>query len=430
MSLFIKEIINDLKVTDKYEKIIYQSIEESKILFNNIEEIAGFNQYKILKAFQKNKATDFHLNGSTGYGYGDTGRETLEEIYKDIFKAEKAIVRSNIVSGTHALAIVLFGLLKPGDSFLSISGTPYDTLLKIIGKNKEPGTLSELNINHDCIDLTQESLFDFQKIAELLKEKKYPLICIQRSKGYSSRKSILIDDIKKVCQFIKEISPETIIFIDNCYGEFVETQEPIEVGADIIAGSLIKNPGGGLALRGGYVAGKEEFVLKASYRLTAPGIHEDVTSALDFNRTAFQGLFISPLIVEQALKGAIFSSTLFSKLGFETTPSPNEKRTDIVQGIILKDPELLKEFCNAVQSSCPLDSFVRPTASQLPGYDDAVIMAGGTFIQGSSIELSVDGPMRDPYTAYLQGGLSFYHVVYAAIKAGLVLFNKDVKSSD
>ncbi len=422
--MFLKELINDLNLPKRYENIIFESFNESKIIFNDIEETTGLNQYKVLKAFQKNKATDFHLNGSTGYGYGDTGRETLEEIYKDIFKAEKAIVRSNIVSGTHALAIILFGLLKPGDSFLSISGTPYDTLLKIIGKNKKPGTLNELDIKHDCIDLTKESAFDYSKIAEKLNAKKYPLICIQRSKGYSSRKSILIEDIQKVCSFIKEISPKTIIFVDNCYGEFVELNEPIEAGADIIAGSLIKNPGGGLALRGGYVAGKEEYVIKASYRLTAPGIHEDVTSALDFNRTAFQGLFMAPLIVEQALKGAVFSSILFSKLGFETAPSGNEKRTDIVQGIILKNPELLKEFCNAVQSSCPLDSFVRPTASQLPGYDDAVIMAGGTFIQGSSIELSVDGPTREPYTAYLQGGLSFYHVVVAAIKAGKVLFNK------
>lgn len=414
----------DLAITESYKDIIYDAFKKSKEEFNFIEDIAGYNQYKILKAFQKNKASDFHLNGSTGYGYGDVGRETLEGIYNDIFKSEKALVRSNIVSGTHALAIVLFGLLKPGDSFLSISGTPYDTLLKIIGKNKEPGTLSELNICHDTIDLDQESQFKKNKIFQALSQKKYPLVCIQRSKGYSSRKSISISDIKDICLFIKETSPDTIIFVDNCYGEFVETKEPIEVGADIIAGSLIKNPGGGLALRGGYIAGKEEYVTRSSYRLTAPGIHEDVTSALDFNRTAFQGLFIAPLIVEQALKGAVFSSNLFTKLGYQTAPAPGELRTDIVQGIILKDPELLKEFCNAIQNSCPLDSFVRPTASQLPGYDDAVIMAGGTFIQGSSIELSVDGPMRDPYTAYLQGGLSFHHVVYAAIKAGKILLNK------
>lgn len=427
MNIFIQNLIQDLNINQDYAEIIYSSLDRCNNLFPEIESIAGFNQYKILKAFQKNKASDFHLNGSTGYGYGDVGRETLEGIYQDIFKAEKAMVRSNIVSGTHALAIVLYGLLKPGESFLSISGTPYDTLLKIIGKNQEPGTLSELKISHDIINLDSESKFKKNEIEKALKEKDYPLICIQRSKGYSSRKSLSIAQIKDVVTFIKEISPETIIFVDNCYGEFVETEEPLEVGADIIAGSLIKNPGGGLALRGGYIAGREDLVIKSAYRLTAPGIHEDVTSALDFNRSAYQGLFIAPLIVEQALKGASFSSELFSHLGYETSPAPGELRTDIVQGIILKNPDLLKEFCNAVQNSCPLDSFVRPTASQLPGYSDAVIMAGGTFIQGSSIELSVDGPMREPFTAYLQGGLSFYHVVTAAVKAGKILFEREVK---
>ena len=247
------------------------------------------------------------------------------------------------------------------------------------------------------------------------------MICIQRSRGYALRDSICIDKIKEICVIIKEISPDTIIFVDNCYGEFVELQEPIEAGADIIAGSLIKNPGGGLALRGGYIAGKKNLVTKAAYRLTAPGIHEDVSSALDFNRTAFQGLFMAPLIVEQAIKGAIFSASLFAKLGYDVSPRADEIRTDIVQAIILKDPELLKDFCNEVQGSCPLDSFVRPTASQLPGYGDPVIMAGGTFVQGSSIELSVDAPMREPYAAYLQGGLSLYHVIFAAIKAGKIL---------
>lgn len=430
MNIFLQEIIKDFEICNDYQKIILKSYEDCKKHFNFIEEVAGYNQYKILKAFQNNRASDFHLNGSTGYGYGDIGREVLEGIYQDIFKADKALVRSNIVSGTHALAIVLFGLLKPNDSFLSISGTPYDTLLKIIGENKEPGTLSELNINHETIDLDKNSQFKTDDIIQALKNKHYSLVCIQRSKGYSSRKSIFIREIKNICKIIKEVSPNTIIFVDNCYGEFVETKEPIEAGADIIAGSLIKNPGGGLALRGGYIAGKEEYVTRTSYRLTAPGINEDVSSALDFNRTAYQGLFMSPLIVEQALKGAFFSANLFNKLGFETTPGPDELRTDIVQGIILKDPELLKQFCNSVQSSCPLDSFVRPIDCQLPGYDDAVIMAGGTFIQGSSIELSVDGPMRDPYTAYLQGGLSFYHVAIAAIKAGNELFPKDVKNHD
>ncbi len=419
-----KKIIDQMELEEGFSDLVYKSLKKAKEGHAQIEEVAAFNQYKILKAFKDNKASDFHLNGSTGYGYGDIGREVLEDIYKDIFQAEKALVRSNIVSGTHALALVLYGLLKPGDDFLSISGKPYDTLLKIIGENNEAGSLHELGINHHIIDLLNESDFDKEKIKETLSSKFYPLICIQRSKGYSSRKSLSIAQIEDITALIKELSPESIIFVDNCYGEFVEEREPLEAGAHIIAGSLIKNPGGGLALRGGYIAGREDLVIRTSYRLTAPGIHEDVSSALDFNRTAFQGLFMAPLIVEQALKGALFTAQLFTDLNFETKPGPKDHRTDIVQGIILNDPELLKEFCQAVQESSALDSYVRPTATQLPGYDDPVIMAGGTFVQGSSIELSVDGPMREPYTAYLQGGLSYYHVIIAAIKAGKILYEK------
>lgn len=422
--MFFEKIINEMELNQEFSDLVYKSLKQAKEQFPQIEEIAALNQYKILKAFKNNKASDFHLNGSTGYGYGDVGREVLEDIYRDIFHAEKALVRSNIVSGTHALALVLYGLLKPGDDFLSISGQPYDTLLKIIGENNEAGSLHELGINHHIIDLLNESDFDKDKIKEAISNKFYPLICIQRSKGYSSRKSLSIAQIEEITSLIKELSPESIIFVDNCYGEFVEDREPLEAGAHIIAGSLIKNPGGGLALRGGYIAGREDLVIRTSYRLTAPGIHEDVTSALDFNRTAFQGLFMAPLTVEQALKGAVFTAQLFTNLNFETRPGPKDKRTDIVQGIILKDPELLKDFCLAVQESSALDSYVRPTATQLPGYDDPVIMAGGTFVQGSSIELSVDGPMREPYTAYLQGGLSYYHVVIAAIKAGKILYEK------
>lgn len=413
-----------MELDGDFALIVDQAYLEAKKHFANVEEIAAFNQYKILDAFKEARASDFHLNGSTGYGYGDVGREVLEEIYKHIFQAEKALVRSNIVSGTHALAIVLYGLLKTGDDFLSISGKPYDTLLKIIGENNEPGSLQEMGIKHHIIDLIDEGQFDKEKIKEAISKKKYPLICIQRSKGYSSRKSLTIEQIEEICSLIKSISPESVIFVDNCYGEFVEEREPLEAGADIIAGSLIKNPGGGLAIRGGYIAGREDLVIRTAYRLTAPGIHEDVSSALDFNRTAFQGLFMAPLIVEQALKGAIFTAQLFTSLNFEARPRADEKRTDIVQRIVLNDPELLKAFSNAVQESSALDSYVRPTATLVPGYDDPVIMAGGTFIQGSSIELSVDGPMREPYTAFLQGGLSYYHVVIAAVRAGKILYEK------
>lgn len=402
------------------EKVI-SAWREAYVSFQDQEEITAFNQLKILQAFQKQRVSDFHLNGSTGYGYGDTGREALEGVYKEVFKAETALVRSHIVSGTHALGLVLYGNLKHGDKVLSITGKPYDTLYKIFGEKQEPGTLSEAGIHHRIIPMLDDAFFDREAIRHALVTENYAMVCIQRSRGYASRKSVTIEEIREIAAFVKTISPDTVIFVDNCYGEFVETQEPLEAGADVIAGSLIKNPGGGLAIRGGYIAGKEELVTRSAYRLTAPGIHQDVGSALDFNRTAFQGLFMAPLTVEQSLKGAIFAAALFSSLGFSTSPASNEKRTDIVQRIVLEDPSLLEGFCRAIQASCPLDAFVRPTPSQLPGYADPVIMAGGTFIQGSSIELSVDGPMRPPFAAYLQGGLSLPHILYAVIQAVKIL---------
>ena len=390
----------------------YDAVQPYWMTVNNNTATA---QIKILNAFQKNQASDFHLNGSTGYGYGDTGRDILELIWADIFKAEKALVRSNIASGTHALALCLFGILLPGDTFVSISGEPYDTLQTIIGRNKEMGTLSELGIHHKVVELVNDA-FDFDGIAKTVTPDT-KMVCIQRSRGYNWRKSLTIAQIEEAIRFIKNINPEIIVFVDNCYGEFVELKEPLEIGADLIAGSLIKNPGGGLAPRGGYVAGKAHLVDRAAARLTAPGIAEDVGSALDFNRLAYQGLFMAPLIVEQSMKGAIFAAQLLTQLGYKVSPAADAVRTDIIQAIQLDEPDNVRKFCRGIQMASPLDAHVTPYDAELPGYDDPVIMAGGTFVQGSSIELSIDGLMREPYIVYMQGGLSVAHVIAGVVAA-------------
>ena len=390
----------------------YDAVQPYWMTVNNNTATA---QIKILNAFQKNQASDFHLNGSTGYGYGDTGRDILELIWADIFKAEKALVRSNIASGTHALALCLFGILLPGDTFVSISGEPYDTLQTMIGRNKEMGTLSELGIHHKVVELVNDA-FDFDGIAKTVTPDT-KMVCIPRSRGYNWRKSLTIAQIEDAVTFVKNINPEIIVFVDNCYGEFVELKEPLEIGADLIAGSLIKNPGGGLAPRGGYVAGKAHLVDRAAARLTAPGIAEDVGSALDFNRLAYQGLFMAPLIVEQSMKGAIFAAQLLTQLGYKVSPAADAVRTDIIQAIQLDEPDNVRKFCRGIQMASPLDAHVTPYDAELPGYDDPVIMAGGTFVQGSSIELSIDGPMREPYIVYMQGGLSVAHVIAGVVAA-------------
>lgn len=416
MKSFFKEIQRNFEINNDLMKDIEKSYQNVQELWQRASNISALNQFKILNAFHEHQASDFHLNGSTGYGYGDVGRDLFEEIWASIFRSEAALVRSNIVSGTHAIAISLFGNLNYGDEFISISGDPYDTLFDIIGKNQEPGSLSQLNVSHKIVDLTPAGDFDYEKIKQTITEKT-KMICIQRSRGYSWRPSLTTEQIEKVIKYIKNINPNLICFVDNCYGEFVEELEPIEVGADLIAGSLIKNPGGGLAPRGGYVVGKEDLVENASLRLTAPGISGEVGSALDFNRLAYQGLFMAPLIVEQSIKGAIFASELLNTLGYTVSPKPQEKRTDIIQAIKLEDPKKMRLFAEGIQKASPLDAHFTPCESDLPGYDDPVIMAGGTFIQGSSIELSFDGPLRDPFIAYLQGGLSVSHIMIGVISA-------------
>ncbi len=415
MKAFFEQLKRNYQLDETLMMLIEQSYVEIQPIYNEINEKTYTNQLKILNAFQKHQASDFHLNGSTGYGYGDTGRDVLELIWAEIFKGEAALVRANIASGTHALALGLFGNLRCGDHFVSLSGLPYDTLQKVIGKNKEPGTLAELGVRHDVVELIDDD-FDYDAIAKVVTPQT-KMVCIQRSRGYSWRRSLSIAKIEKVIRFVKEISPQIICYVDNCYGEFVELKEPLEVGADLIAGSLIKNPGGALAPRGGYVAGRKDLVYHAACRLTAPGIAGEVGSALDFNRLVFQGLFMAPLIVEQALKGAVFTAQLLEKLGYQVSPQAQEARTDIIQAIQLNNAENMRQFCRGIQMASPLDAHVTPIDVPLPGYDDAVIMAGGTFVQGSSIELSIDGPMRPPYIAYMQGGLSLAHAIAGVVAA-------------
>ena len=415
MNDYFSSLQNKYHISDGLMEQIVQAYEKVQPYWQSVGNQTWTAQIKILDAFQKHQASDFHLNGSTGYGYGDTGRDILELIWADIFKAEKALVRSNIASGTHALALGLFGNLLPSDTFVSISGAPYDTLQTIIGHDREAGTLSELGVQHRIVELV-EGDFDFDGIAKTVTPG-VKMVCIQRSRGYSWRKSLSISKIAKAIDFVKQIDSNIICFVDNCYGEFVELLEPLEVGADLIAGSLIKNPGGGLAPRGGYVAGRADLVDRAAARLTAPGIAEDVGSALDFNRLAFQGLFMAPLIVEQAMKGAIFAAQLLSQLGYKVSPEADAPRTDIIQAIQLDEPDAVRRFCKGIQMASPLDAHVTPYDAELPGYDDPVIMAGGTFVQGSSIELSIDGPMREPYIVYMQGGLSVAHVIAGVVAA-------------
>lgn len=412
MSNFLNKIQSYAQLTDEEITLVQEIMDKVQDEWRVVEENTHANQIKILEAFQKNQVADFHLNGSTGYGYGDTGRDVLESVWADLFCAEKALVRSNLVSGTHAIATVLFGCLRANDEVVSISGKPYDTLQKVIGHStKDRGTLSELGVIHRYIDLLDND-FNEQKIRETVTVKT-KMVMIQRSRGYEWRDSLTIKKIKCACQIIRDISENIIIFVDNCYGEFVEMKEPLEVGADIIAGSLIKNPGGGLTPRGGYIAGKKELVEASAERLTAPGISDDVSSALDFNRPAFQGLFLAPIIVQQALKGAIFSAAYLEKKGYVVSPKYNDRRTDIIQCISFGNPDKLRLFCQGIQKASPLESYVTPYDDQLPGYDDPIIMAGGTFVQGSSIELSIDGPMRTPYIGYMQGGLSVAHNIAA-----------------
>ncbi len=381
--------------------------------FEEIDEIRDFNQRKVLKAFYDNRVAPEHFYTVSGYGHDDLGREVLDKTFAQVFCAEKALVRIHFASGTHTLACALFGNLKPGDKLLSVAGAPYDTMQEVIGTAGDDETkrasLIGYGVLYDEVPLVNDSDIDYRKLEEMVDEKT-TMVLIQRSKGYSTRKSLTIEDIEKICKIVKSKNPDCICFVDNCYGEFVDKKEPLEVGADLIGGSLIKNPGGGIVEAGGYIAGRGKYVDRAANRLTAPGIGSEGGAMFNQHRLIFQGLFMAPSVVAEALKGAILASKVFEDIGFNSIPKYNEKRTDIIQNIIFGKPEHLEEFCRTIQSLSPVNGYVTPIPEYIPGYEDKVIMAGGTFIEGSTIELSADGPMRPPYAAYMQGGLNYAHV--------------------
>lgn len=382
-----------------------------------VREVALSNQEKLLAAFRDQHVSESHFLPSTGYGNDDMGRDALEAVYAQVFGAEAALVRPQIVSGTHAIATALFGVMRPGDELLYISGTPYDTLLEVIGlAGNGIGSFKEYNIGYDQVDLLESGAFDFEGIKAKIKPNT-KVVVIQRSRGYAARPSLMIEKIKEVCDYVKTIAPDVTIFVDNCYGEFAELLEPTQVGADLIAGSLIKNPGGGIAKTGGYIAGKKDLIEKCAYRLTTPGVGAEGGAMLGSVYDMLQGFFLAPHVVSQAIQGAIFTAALLEEYQIVSSPKWNDPRTDLIQLIELKEREPMIQFCQAVQKFSPIDAYVAPVPSYMPGYEDDIIMAAGTFVQGASIEFSADGPLREPYSLYLQGGLTFEHVKIAVTNA-------------
>ena len=380
--------------------------------FAKIDKIAEYNQIKVLRAMQQAGFAEHHLRGTTGYGYNDAGRDTLEQVYANVFHTEDALVRQQITCGTHALTIALAGNTRPGDEILSVAGSVYDTLQGVIGVRPEKGCLAEYGITYNQVDLLPDGSWDFDGIRAAINERT-KLIEIQRSKGYDTRPSLSVDQIGEVISFIRGIKPEVIIMVDNCYGEFVETKEPSDVGADMVVGSLIKNPGGGIAPIGGYICGTKQCIENAAARLITPGIGKEVGASLGITAQFTQGLFLAPTVTAAAVKAAIFASSIYEKLGFEVIPKASEERHDIIESIVFGKPELVQAFCEGIQNGAPIDSFVKPVPWAMPGYDDDVIMAAGTFVSGASIELSADAPMKEPYAVYFQGGITYPHAKYA-----------------
>ena len=396
--------------------------------FAQIDEVTEYNQLKVIGAMQKCRVSAECFQGSTGYGYNDLGRETLESVYAAVFHTEAALVRPQITCGTHALALALAGNLRPGDEMISISGKPYDTLEEVIGIRPSNGSLAEYGIAYAQVDLTPEGEFDFEGIRKAISSKT-KLVEIQRSKGYQTRPSLSVSRIAEAIQFVKSIRSDIIVMVDNCYGEFVETMEPSDFGADMVVGSLIKNPGGGLAPIGGYIAGTSACIENCAYRLTSPGLGKEVGASLGVNKDFFQGLFLAPTVVNGALKGAIFAANIYEKLGFHVIPDGSESRHDIIQAVEFGYPEGVIAFCEGIQAAAPVDSYVTPEPWAMPGYDSDVIMAAGAFIQGSSIELSADGPIKPPYAVYFQGGLTWQHAKFGILKSLQQCVKKGVVSS-
>lgn len=376
--------------------------------FDRIDDVSEYNQMKVLHAMQKNQVSEMHLETSSGYGYTDLGRDTLESVYADVFHTEDALVRTQIACGTHALNIALSGNLRPGDELLSVSGKPYDTLEEVIGIRPSRGSLAEYGVTYNQVDLLEDGSFDYEGIKNAINDKT-KVIAIQRSKGYLTRPTLSVQAIGNVIKYIKSINKDIKVMVDNCYGEFVDTVEPSDFGADMIVGSLIKNPGGGLAPIGGYIAGTKECVENAAFRLTTPGLGKEVGASLGVNKSFYQGLFMAPTVTAGALKGAIFAANVYEKLGYKVVPNSTEERHDIIQAVTFGTPEGVIEFCKGIQAAAPVDSHVEPEPWAMPGYDAPVIMAAGAFVSGSSIELSADGPIKPPYNVYFQGGLTWYH---------------------
>lgn len=395
----------DQKIIETAEKAMGLCSAELK----KIDEIQEYNQRKMIKAFQLAGVRESHLKGSTGYGYDDAGRDALDRVYAYCFDAEDALVRHNFVSGTHALTVALFGMLRPNDTMLSVTGMPYDTIRSAIGiEGDYPGSLKDFGIKFEMTELKDDGTVDYEEVERQIADKQPKMVYIQRSRGYSLRNSLTYKEIKKICDISKRVSPKSIVMLDNCYGEFVEKVEPLSVGVDIMAGSLIKNPGGGIAPTGGYIAGKKELVEMCAYRLTTPGTGKEIGATLDVSREMFMGAYHAPHVTGEALKTAVFAAALFEILGYETTPKYNDERGDIIQLIMLGDEQKLESFCGGIQSGSAVDSFVVPVASDMPGYENKVIMAAGAFTLGSSIELSADAPIRPPYAVWMQGGLNFH----------------------
>ena len=397
----------------KKKKKIEDSLKER---FKAIDARAEYNQMKVLKAMQDNRVSDIHFAATTGYGYNDLGRDTLEEVYASVFHGESALVRPQLMSGTHALHVALSGNLRPGDELLSPAGKPYDTLEEVIGIRDSVGSLKEYGVAYRQVDLLPDGTFDYEKIKKAVNEKT-KLATIQRSRGYDTRPTFSVKQIGELIAFLKKEKPDIICMVDNCYGEFVDVTEPGDVGADMTVGSLIKNPGGGLAPIGGYIVGRKDCVDRAAYRLSAPGLGKEVGASLGLNQSLYQGLFLAPTVVAGALKGAIFAANVYEKLGFSVTPNSIQERYDIIQAIAFGKPEAVVAFCQGIQAAAPVDSFVSPEPWDMPGYDAPVIMAAGAFVQGSSIELSADGPIKPPYAVYFQGGLTWYHAKLGILKS-------------
>jgi len=417
-------LIDDFNIDSRIVDMVSQSEQDVKTRFDELDEIMTFNQYKVLAAFRKNRISDTHFGWNTGYGYDDAGRDAVERVYADIFHTEAALVRPTIVNGTHALAVTLMGILRPGDEMIYCTGRPYDTLEEVIGiRGEGKGSLKDFMVNYKQVELLPGGEIDLENLGRVISSKTR-MVCIQRATGYSWRKAVTIEQIRKTADFVHSIDPSIICMADNCYGEFLDIQEPTDVGIDILAGSLIKNPGGGLALSGGYVCGRSDLIEKISYRMTCPGIGGECGLTFGQTRAVLQGLFTAPKVVNGALKGAVLCGRSYEKLGYEICPEVSDTRSDIIQAVKLGSPEAVVAFCEGVQAAAPVDSFVTPEPWDMPGYEDPVVMAAGAFVQGSSIELSADAPIREPYTVYFQGGLTYEHSKLGVLMSLNTLLNK------